>query len=87
MFLKLIKVYYLIDKILKKKCFISCAPKFDGLILRTTSEQIIRVEYYLPNRTVMTFESSQQTTSVRVPKSGGLVRRPTGKGIVGSECN
>ena len=80
-------MYYLIDKMFKKKCFKSCAPKFDVRIPRTTGEQIIRVKYYMPNWTVMTFESSQQTTSFRVPKSDGLVRRPTGKDIVGSKCH
>jgi len=39
------------------------------------------------NKICMALESSQQTTRVRVPKSDGLVRRPTGKDIVGSECD
>jgi len=66
---------------------ISCAPKFDGLIPRTTGEQIIGVKGYLPNLLAMAFEGSQQTTSVRVPKSDGLIFGPTGKDIVGSECH
>ena len=65
----------------------SCSPEFDGLIRGTTGEQIIGVKGYLPNCTAMAFEGSQQTTSVRVPKSDGRVRRPTGKDIVGSECH
>ena len=44
MFLKFKKTYYLIDKMLKKINLKSCAPKFDGPILRTTGEQIIRVK-------------------------------------------
>ena len=71
-------MYYLIDKMFKKKCFKSCAPKFDIRIPRTTGEQIIRVKCYLPNCTAMAFKSSQQTTRVRVPKSDGLVIGPTG---------
>ena len=73
---------------LKKNVLKSFAPKFDGSIVRTcTGEQIIRVKCYLTNTTSMTLESSQQTTSVRVPKYDGLVRRPTGKDIVGSKCH
>ena len=56
----------------------SYAPEFDGLIRGTTGEQIIGVKGYLPNYIAMTFQSSQQITSVRVPKSDGLVTRPTG---------
>jgi hypothetical protein len=63
----------------------SCAPKFDGLILRTTGEQIIRVKGYLPNCIAMAFDGSQQITSVRVPKNDGVVKRPTGKDIIGSK--
>ena len=56
----------------------SCAPKFNGLIPRSTGEQIIGVKGYLPNSIAMTFLSSQQITSVRVPKHDGLILRPTG---------
>ena len=48
-------MYYLIDKMFKKKCFKSCAPKFDIRIPRTTGEQIIRVKCYLPYCTAMAF--------------------------------
>ena len=87
MFLKFKKKYYLIDKVLKKNVLKSCAPKFDGSIAGTTGEQIVEVKCYLHKKTAMAFESFQQTTSVRVPKSDGLVSRPTGKDIVGSECH
>ena len=36
----------------------SYAPEFDGLIPRTTGEQVTRVKCYLPNSIAMTFESS-----------------------------
>jgi hypothetical protein len=54
----------------------SCAPKFDGLIPRTTGEQITRVKGYLPNCIAMAFDGSQQTTSVRVPKNDGVSPDP-----------
>ena len=82
---KIMKKYYLIDKKIMKKYLKSCAPKFDGRIPRTTGEQVFRAKCYLPNLLAMAFQSSQQTTSVRIPKSDGLDRRPTGKGIVGSK--
>ena len=80
------KNYSLFKKVILKKGK-SCTPQFDGLIHRTTGEQIIRVKCYLKNYTAMAFESSQQITSVRVPKSDGLILGPTGQDTIGRECD
>ena len=64
----------------------SCAPQFDGLVLRATGEQVTRVKCDRSHPVSMAFQSSQQTSSVRVPKVDGPVR-PTRKNIVGSECH
>ena len=65
----------------------SCAPKFDGLILRSTGKQIIGVKGYLHNLIAMASDGSQHITITRVPKSDDVVRRLTGKDIVGSKCH
>ncbi len=52
------KNYSLFKKVILKKGK-SCIPQFDGLIHRTTGEQIIRVKCYLKNYTAMAFESKK----------------------------
>jgi hypothetical protein len=54
-------------------------PNFDSAILRTTSKQVIRIEYNRPNLIAMATKSSQQITSVLVPKFYSRIIRATGE--------